>query len=316
MVINSSTLKHAHFYELPKFLTNSDLLVLNNTKVIPVRIDVQISKSSSLDVLAVGPTEQDPLLWKALYKGKFSGLGRWADVDVQLSISSDRSKFIRFFIDDAGKLQELFWRHGNMPLPPYIKRQPTELDKIRYQTVYASCSGSIAAPTAGMHFTGPLLETLASKGINIQYLTLHVGVGTFKPIKSQYLHEHRMDSEHFYFDERLLELIRVTKAQGGRVVAVGTTTTRTLEGYFSGKAQVTVKDGIISGQTDIFIYPGYEFKVVDAIITNFHLPQSTPLMLVSAFATWQTIYNAYQEAISRRYRFFSYGDAMLVFKKA
>ena len=215
-----------------------------------------------------------------------------------------------------------------MPLPPYIKRKPEPADREWYQTVYAEKEGSIAAPTAGMHFTGELLGKIKDKGVNVRRLTLHVGIGTFKPIKTESLSEHSMDAEYFEIGEEIIEEIKKTKASGKRVFSVGTTTTRAIEGYMSGKykmqdAGYKIQDNhascimnhassLIKGYTNIFICPGYEFRVIDSLITNFHLPRSTPLMLASAFCGAEKLRGAYSTAVSQKYRFFSYGDAMLI----
>ena len=231
-----------------------------------------------------------------------------------------------------------------MPLPPYIKRKPEPADREWYQTVYAEKEGSIAAPTAGLHFTGELLNTIKDKGVKLRYLTLHVGIGTFRPIKTENLNEHCMDSEYFEIGKEIIEEIKKTKASGKRVLSVGTTTTRAIEGYMSGQWQPVNEKGsrvgvsvnsvsgqrltlktdtnlsprnlepyqLISGYTNIFICPGYEFRVVDSLITNFHLPRSTPLMLASAFCGAEKLSGAYSIAVSQKYRFFSYGDAMLI----
>jgi S-adenosylmethionine:tRNA ribosyltransferase-isomerase len=206
----------------------------------------------------------------------------------------------------------MVWKYGNMPLPPYIKRLPDEMDKVTYQTVYARKEGSIAAPTAGLHFTQSLLEQIKYRGILVRELTLHVGIGTFRPIRTETVDDHRMDDEFFDIDSTVLSEIKETKDAGRRVVAVGTTTTRAIEGYMSGRCSVAPRNGKLQGRTDIFIYPGYTFKVVDSIVTNFHLPRSTPLMLASAICGFHKLLRAYREAITRGYRFLSYGDAMLI----
>jgi len=205
-----------------------------------------------------------------------------------------------------------------MPLPPYIKRKPDKMDREWYQTVYAKCTGSIAAPTAGLHFTDELIAGLEKKGILIRFLTLHVGPGTFKPLRVKTVEEHSMDAEYFAIHNSLMDTIDKVKGSGRRVIAVGTTTTRAIEGFASdrwkpvGENGGSSKNGYIQGLSDIFIYPGYSFKVVDSLITNFHLPRSTPLLLTSALCGAKNLINAYQSALSIGYRFFSYGDAMLV----
>jgi S-adenosylmethionine:tRNA ribosyltransferase-isomerase len=199
-----------------------------------------------------------------------------------------------------------------MPLPPYIKRKPDESDKKTYQTVYARNEGSIAAPTAGLHFTDSLLQEIRAKGILIRELTLHVGVGTFRPVRTETVEKHRMDSEYFEMDTQLFSEIEETKASGKRIIAVGTTTTRAIEGFASGRCSIASLNGRLSGTTDIFIYPGYLFRVIDSLITNFHLPGSTPLMLTSALCGRDRLMQTYEDAVARGYRFLSYGDAMLI----
>jgi S-adenosylmethionine:tRNA ribosyltransferase-isomerase len=207
---------------------------------------------------------------------------------------------------------DIIWKYGNMPLPPYIRRLPDESDKERYQTIFAKKEGSIAAPTAGLHFTDRLLKEITSKGIILRELTLHVGTGTFRPIRTENVEEHSMGTEYLEIDKELISEIKKIKDSGKRVISVGTTTTRAIEGYMSGKCNVFSRNGKIKGTTDTFIYPGYMFTVVDSLITNFHLPGSTPLMLTSAICGWEKLMNAYKEATARRYRFLSYGDAMLI----
>jgi len=199
-----------------------------------------------------------------------------------------------------------------MPIPPYIKRQPDHSDKETYQTIFAKEEGSIAAPTAGLHFTDVLLRDIAAQGVKVREVTLHVGVGTFKPVRAENVDEHSMDEEYFELDQALLSEIREVKAAGKKIVTVGTTATRALEGYASGRCTVVSANGKVRGNTNIFIYPGYAFKVIDALITNFHLPRSTPLMLVSALIGRENLLAAYREAIAAGYRFLSYGDAMLI----
>ncbi|NLY71025.1 MAG: tRNA preQ1(34) S-adenosylmethionine ribosyltransferase-isomerase QueA, partial [Clostridiales bacterium] len=222
------------------------------------------------------------------------------------NFSEGGTRVIKFYYD--GIFLEVLEQIGNMPLPPYIQRESIDLDKDRYQTVYCKDEGSVAAPTAGLHFTKELLEKAEQKGIKLAYVTLHVGIGTFRPVKSEKVEEHKMHFEEYSIDKENAEIINETKANGGRIVAVGTTATRTLESAVS-------SDGVLKecrGETGIFIYPGYKFKIVDSLITNFHLPKSTLIMLVSAFYERDKILNAYRIAVKERYRFFSYGDAMLI----
>jgi S-adenosylmethionine:tRNA ribosyltransferase-isomerase len=207
---------------------------------------------------------------------------------------------------------EVIWKYGAMPLPPYIKRKPDESDKETYQTVYARNEGSIAAPTAGLHFTDALLTMIRAKGIRVRELTLHVGIGTFRPVRTENVEEHRMDTEHFEMDKQILSDIEETKASGKRIIAVGTTTTRAIEGFASGRCVLKTLNGRLRGMTDIFIYPGYSFRVIDSLVTNFHLPGSTPLMLTSALCGREKLMLSYADAVAGGYRFLSYGDAMLI----
>jgi S-adenosylmethionine:tRNA ribosyltransferase-isomerase len=265
--------------------------------------------------------------WEILSKGKYRG-----EISIAEGFSADIENGAARF-SYSGDFMENVWRCGDMPLPPYIKRKPELVDREWYQTVYAEKEGSIAAPTAGMHFTGELIVRMKDKGVNVRRLTLHVGIGTFKSIKTENLSEHSMDAEYFEIGEEIIEDVKKTKASGKRVLSVGTTTTRAIEGYISGKwteeiegrhcvtsgepprresCIVNHKSQNICGYTNIFIYPGYEFRVIDSLITNFHLPRSTPLMLASAFCGAEKLSGAYSVAVSQKYRFFSYGDAMLI----
>lgn len=299
------TKRHLLFSDLPDLLTKDDLLVLNNTQVFPARLRGTRRSGSPLDILLVRNLGQNE--WEIMSKGGYSGLVTFSDT---LSGEVSRGNKIRFH--DARTLHEEIWAIGRMPLPPYIRREANEQDRVMYQTVYAEREGSIAAPTAGLHFTRELLDSIRSKGVRVKFITLHVGPGTFKPLKSETVEAHMMDSEHFEIDHTLIEDILATRARGNRVIAVGTTTTRALEGVLSGNAEVISTNGTISGNTDIFIYPGYRFIAVDSLVTNMHLPRSTPLLLVSALAGRENIISSYREAVRRKYRFFSYGDAMLI----
>ncbi len=301
----SRRVHHRQFSQLPEFLEPGDLLVLNNTKVIPARLTVRKPTGGKLDLLFV--EKLSPERFKVMSRGGYTGP---VQMPGGLTGRLLRGEILEVALED---LNAYLWQHGNMPLPPYIKRHPVDEDRQWYQTVYAQKEGSIAAPTAGLHFTEDLLKVLSARGVNVEYLTLHVGPGTFLPVKTEQVQDHRMLPERFELSQALLERITQTKDSGHRVIAVGTTVTRALEGYFSGQAQVLeTTNGAIYGQTDIFIYPGYRFTVIDALITNFHLPKSTPLMLVSAFCGWDILRGLYQDAIQRGYRFFSYGDGMLI----
>lgn len=324
MILNKKTGErvHKHFYDVIDCLDSGDCLVLNNTKVIPARLmGVKEETGASIEVLllkhhdgSVSPPHirsGDGIIWETLVKpGKKARIGTQISfgdgllVGEVIDIIEEGNRLIRFTYD--GIWEELLDRLGQMPLPPYITHRLE--DKNRYQTVYAKYDGSAAAPTAGLHFTEELLEKIKAKGVRIAYVTLHVGLGTFRPVKVDNILDHHMHEEFYMIDGEAADIINETKANGGRIVSVGTTSTRTLEA-------AAAPDGTIkacSGWTDIFIYPGYEFKVVDRLITNFHLPESTLLMLVSAFSSREFILDAYREAVEERYRFFSFGDAMML----
>ena len=298
-------LQHRTFRELPSLLDPGDMLVINDSKVFPARLNGRKPTGGRLDMLLV--SERSPGVWEILCRERYTGPVKISD---DLNVRLEEGK-IALFENRAG-LKELISREGLMPLPPYIKRPPDEYDRERYQTVYAEKEGSIAAPTAGLHFTSQLIEALTAASVTIRSVTLHVGTGTFRPVKTGELKDHRMDAEFFEMAPELISEIRSVRARGNRVVAVGTTTTRTLEGYMSGRSRIVSSNGTISGTTDIFIYEGYRPRVVDALITNFHLPRSTPLMLAAVFAGREKLLAAYSTAVNLGYRFFSYGDAMLV----
>jgi S-adenosylmethionine:tRNA ribosyltransferase-isomerase len=282
-----------------------DLLVLNNTKVFPARIAARKPTGGKVEFLLV--TRNPDRSWDVLSRERYTGELAIAG---QFFAHMTGGKTVRFH--DSTDLQTIIWEHGQMPLPPYIRREPDENDKQRYQTVYAAAEGSIAAPTAGIHFTHELLDAIRKRSVQVHMLTLHVGIGTFRPVKADRLEDHTMDEEHFEIPAAVIAEIEEAKKIGRRVIAVGTTTTRTLEGYFSGRSSCRTVNGKVTGSTDIFIHEGYRFMAADVLITNFHLPKSTPLMLTAAFAGREKLLHAYNEAISGGYRFFSYGDAMLV----
>ena len=307
---NTGAVEHHIFKEVPGFLNPGDCLVLNNTKVIPARLlGEREGTGGHVEVLLLSRKEKD--VWETLVKpGKkckpgtrlvFGGGLLKAEV---LETVEEGNRLIRF--EYEGIWEELLDRLGEMPLPPYITHKLQ--DKNRYQTVYAKYEGSAAAPTAGLHFTKELLKEIEERGIKIVYVTLHVGLGTFRPVKEENVLEHHMHSEWYQVSPEAAKTINETKAAGGRVICVGTTSCRTIE-------SAAGQDGIVkagSGDTQIFIYPGYQFKVLDGLITNFHLPESTLVMLVSALAGRENVLAAYQEAILERYRFFSFGDAMII----
>ena len=312
MVLDRQTgdVEHRHFTDILEYLHPGDCLVINNTKVIPARLfGVKEDTQAKIEVLLLKRKEND--IWETLVKpGKKAKPGTklvfgdgllTAEV---VDVVEEGNRLIQFHYD--GIFEEILDQLGQMPLPPYITHQLK--DKNRYQTVYAKYEGSAAAPTAGLHFTKELLAQVAAKGVKIAYVTLHVGLGTFRPVKEENVLEHHMHSEFYQVTPEAAKLINDTKAAGGRVICVGTTSCRTIE-------SAADQNGVVQagcGDTEIFIYPGYQFKVIDALITNFHLPESTLVMLVSALAGREHILHAYEEAIREKYRFFSFGDCMLI----
>ncbi len=301
---------HRHFRDILEYLRPGDCLVLNNTRVIPARLyGIKPDTGAKVEVLLLKRKEND--IWETLVKpgkkmrpGATVSFGDGLLVAEVLSVAEDGNRMIQFHYE--GIFEEILDQLGQMPLPPYITHELK--DKNRYQTVYAKYDGSAAAPTAGLHFTEELLDKVRAMGAEIAEVTLHVGLGTFRPVKVENVQEHHMHSEYYMISEEAAEKINRTKAAGGRIISVGTTSTRTLE-------SAADEDGHIrpaSGWTDIFIYPGYTFKVIDGLITNFHLPESTLIMLVSALAGREHVLAAYEEAVRERYRFFSFGDAMLI----
>ena len=312
MVLDRKTgeVSHHIFKEIIDFLNPGDCLVINNTKVIPARLHgVKEDTGAHVEVLLLKRMEGD--VWETLVKpgkklrpGAKISFGDGLLKAEVLDIVDEGNRRIRFTYD--GIFEEILDQLGEMPLPPYITHKLE--DKNRYQTVYAKYDGSAAAPTAGLHFTKELLTAIEQKGIKIANITLHVGLGTFRPVKVDDVTQHHMHSEFYMVDEEAAKIINETKDQGGRVIAVGTTSTRTLETVADENGHVRP----CSGWTQIFIYPGYTFKCIDALITNFHLPESTLLMLVSALASKEKILNAYHIAVEEKYRFFSFGDAMFI----
>ncbi len=297
--------EHKRFRDLPCFLKVGDMLLLNKTKVFPARLSGIKRGGGKLEILLV--KETSPGMWDIMAKGKYTG---------PMLISEGLTAYITggqtALFKDPKRLRELIWQEGEMPLPPYIRRQPDDCDKERYQTVYAEIEGSIAAPTAGLHFTPELLDAIASASVLIRHVVLHVGTGTFRLVKTDDIEDHIMEKEFFEINPSLLSEIAEVKSRGGRIIAVGTTTTRAVEGYLSGKSEIVSSTGVIRGLTDVFIHGGYRPMAVDSVITNFHLPRSTPLMLTAVFTGRERLLQTYETAISMGYRFFSYGDAMLV----
>jgi len=313
MVLNrpGKKIQHKIFKDVKDYLKKSDLLVVNNTKVLPARLyGFKERTKGRVEVLLIKSIKDK--YWEVLVRpGKIvhSGVKIIFGPELEGIVEGKNEKKGSYFIqfNFKGNFKEILNKIGQMPIPPYIKEElKVEND---YQTVYAAQDGSIAAPTAGLHFTKSLLGELTHKGIEIVYLTLHVGRGTFEPIRALKVEEHKMDSEFYSISSDVAQRINRARSEKRRVISVGTTTTRTLESAFDFD-----QDGIVSGSnwSDIFIYPGYKFKIVDVLITNFHLPQSTPLMLAAAFAGKDFIFRAYQEAIKENYRFYSFGDAMMI----
>ncbi len=311
MVLNKKTgeINHRIFKDIVEYLEEGDCLVLNNTRVIPARLFGTKDTGASVEFLLLKRIDNNK--WQTLVKpGKRAKVGSnfiFGNGELKgkiIDLAEEGTRVIEFEYD--GIFEEVLDKLGTMPLPPYITE--TLDDKERYQTVYSKHRGSAAAPTAGLHFTKDLLETIESRGINIAYITLHVGLGTFRPVKVDDIMNHEMHSEFYTVNKEAADKINSTIENGGRIISVGTTATRTLETVAEKKG--FVKEG--NGWTDIFIYPGYKFKVIDALITNFHLPESTLIMLVSALAGRDKVLKAYNDAIKERYRFFSFGDAMLI----
>ena len=305
---NTGTTAHQHFYNLPDYLKAGDTLVFNDTKVIPARlIGAKADTGGKVEVFLLSRKSGE--VWEALVKpGKKARPGAIITFSDELSCEIVENtdfggRLVRFRF--TGVFEELLDKLGQTPLPPYIKEELA--DKERYQTVYARESGSAAAPTAGLHFTKELMTRLSEKDVNLAFVTLHVGLGTFRPVKTDDITNHVMHREYYSVSPEAALLINTTKEQGGRVIAIGTTAIRTLETATS-HGKLTAK----SGWTEIFIYPGYSFKIVDAAVTNFHLPKSTLLMLISALAGQESVFSAYHEAVAEKYRFFSFGDAMLI----
>ncbi|WP_040330252.1 tRNA preQ1(34) S-adenosylmethionine ribosyltransferase-isomerase QueA [Clostridium ihumii] len=312
MVVDRKTgeLEHKKFKNIIEYLEPGDCLVLNDTRVMPARLyGAKEGTGAKMEFLLLRRIEKD--LWEILVRpGKRAKVGnRFVFGNGELKgeivkVQDDGNRIVKF--EYEGIFEEVLDRLGEMPLPPYITEKLQ--DKERYQTVYSREVGSAAAPTAGLHFTDELLEEVKAKGIKIAFVTLHVGLGTFRPVKAETVEDHQMHAEHYYLSEENAKIINSAKENGKRVIAVGTTSNRTLESIASENGRVKEE----SGYTSIFIYPGYKFKIVDALITNFHLPESTLIMLISAFSTRDIVMNAYSEAVKERYRFFSFGDAMFL----
>ncbi len=311
MIVNPlGEIVHKHFYDLTEFVGSNDILVVNETRVIPARLHgSRMDTHSKMEFLLLRPLTDTQ--WEVLVKpGRRAKIGACFNFGerLQAKIISETDvggRVVEFLF--KGRFDDVLEELGETPLPPYITEKLS--DKERYQTVYSKEQGSVAAPTAGLHFTEQLIKDIKAKGVQIVPLVLHVGLGTFRPVKVETIEQHKMHSEYYHLSEESASQINACRARGGRIIAVGTTVVRTLE-TLGDEQKITAG----SGWTDIFIYPGYQYKVVDALITNFHLPKSSLLMLVSAFAGYEFMFKAYKEALDNQYRFFSFGDAMLLYR--
>ena len=315
---DSGETEHKHFYDIVDYLKPGDCLVMNNSKVLPARLfGVKEGTGARIEFLLIKRIEGD--IWETMVKpGKRLKPGDsvlFCEAPLLRAhirdYGADGTRIVEF--EYEGIFMERLEEIGSMPLPPYIERPSEDEDKDRYQTVYCKDEGSVAAPTAGLHFTEELLAKAQEKGVELAYVTLHVGIGTFRPVKVERVEDHSMHFEEYHISEESARAINRAKAEGRRIISVGTTSTRTVESaayYDEERGCMQVKEG--SGSTGIFIYPGYEFKIIDSLITNFHLPKSTLLMLISALYDREKILDVYEEAIRERYRFFSYGDAMFI----
>lgn len=309
---DNDTVEHKHFYDILDYLKPGDCLVMNDSKVLPARMfGVKEGTGAKIEFLLSKRKEGD--IWetivrpgKRLHPGAIVSFGDGKLRAEILDYGPDGTRIVKFMYD--GVFLEILEEIGRMPLPPYIERETEFEDKDRYQTVYCREEGSVAAPTAGLHFTEEILEKAKAKGVKLAFVTLHVGIGTFRPVKCEVVEEHKMHFEEYMVSQEAADIINQTKAEGGRIISVGTTSTRTLES--ASDENGVVKAG--SGSTGIFIYPGYKYKVVNSLITNFHLPKSTLLMLISALYNRERILDVYKTAVEEKYQFFSYGDAMFI----
>ena len=299
------TIEHKIFRDIIDYLEEGDTLVLNDTKVIPARLKGKKETGANIEIFLLRPFSENQ--WEVLIKN----IKRLKEGQEVIFAEDFKAKLLEKYEEGKAKVEligenvnELIKKYGHIPLPPYMEREDEEKDKDYYQTVFAQKEGAVASPTAGLHFTPQLLEKIKQKGVNIAYVTLHVGLGTFRPVSVEDITKHKMHEEFYQIPEETIDIINKTKNKGKSVTAVGTTVVRTLETY--------AQTGKLEGFSDIFIYPPYEFKMIDKLITNFHLPKSTLLMLVSAFADKDFILKAYKEAVNQKYRFFSYGDAMFI----
>jgi len=309
---NSNHIEHRQFKHLPELLNKGDLLVFNDTRVIPARLYGQKATGGKVEVLIERLIDDKKCLAhvrasKTPKTGSIISITNDNNSSYDLILQGRQDDLFILSSNNEIKLTEIMERAGHMPLPPYITRDDEAVDFERYQTVYAKNPGAVAAPTAGLHFDDEILDKIADKGVLSAYVTLHVGAGTFQPVRTENIEDHLIHSEYFEVSQETVELCQRTKEQGGRIIAVGTTAVRCLEAA-SQKGELAA----YTGETDIFIYPGYEFRMVDAMITNFHLPESTLLMLVCSFAGVNSTMRAYREAVEQKYRFFSYGDCMFI----
>ena len=308
--LNEDQIEHKHFGDILDYLRPDDCLIMNNSRVLPARIFGVKETGSLVELLLLKNIGNDE--WECLVKpGKKARVGAELKISEFLSckitnVLEDGNRIVKFFYPEGRNIYEILDEVGTMPLPPYIKEKLE--DQERYQTVYAKEIGSAAAPTAGLHFTDELMQKISQMGVKIGYVTLHVGLGTFRPVKVEDVSNHKMHTESYFVPSETVDLINETRKKGGRIISVGTTSTRTLESAFDEKGNC-IKP---YGDTDIFIYPGYKFKMIDGLITNFHLPESTLIMLVSALAGKDKVLDAYRIAVGEKYRFFSFGDAMLI----
>jgi len=307
----TSSIEHRRFREIINYLNPGDLLIVNDSKVLPARLIGKTENNRKVELLVIPKKEEDGKEFDVLIKNS-----KRLKIGARIHVGENIYAEIKELNQGRGKISftssesliDILKKVGHTPLPPYIKREDESLDKERYQTIFAEKNGSIAAPTAGLHFSEKLIKDLRENGVKIARITLHVGIGTFAPLKHEKIEDHEMESEWFEITEEVAKEIEETKAKGKRVIAVGTTTTRALESFVNGEGKLIPCKKF----TSLFIYPPYNFRVINGLITNFHLPKSTPLLLVSAFAGRDLIFKAYKEAIDKGYRFFSYGDAMII----
>lgn len=308
LVLNKDTgeIRHLYFYEIIEFFSAGDVLVLNNTKVYKARLLGKKNTGGKVDILVLS-YQNDECIALINPARRVRGKNKIL-LDNNYCVDIKQKTEGRFYLKFNAPVQEVIDVLGKMPLPPYIKRVPEKYDENCYQTIYAQKTGSVAAPTAGLHFTEEILSNLRQKGVIIVYITLHIGPGTFKPIKSEHIEQHYMEPEYIEVSEESAEMIN----KGNKIIGVGTSVARTLEFVARKNSEKKYRLSAFSGYTDLFIYPGFQFQVLDGMVTNFHLPCSTPLLLVCAFASKDMIFRAYKEAIEQGYRFLSYGDAMLI----